>query len=112
MEETVVIATDQPSPAELVEAIEIQHLVQNAILALPEGQRSVITLYYISKYSQKEVTAFLDIPLSTVKKRLYDAKKRLRQRMTSMTHEYLQENRPSKDEQFSTKVLNIITPNV
>ncbi|MEM7532476.1 MAG: RNA polymerase sigma factor [Chloroflexota bacterium] len=104
------LAADQPSLAELVEIDETQRLVQEAIHALPEKQRRVVTLYYISEYSQKEIATFLDIPITTVKKRLYDAKKRLKQRMTCMTQEYLQKNRPSKDEQFSEKVLHIIEP--
>ncbi|MEM7134055.1 MAG: sigma-70 family RNA polymerase sigma factor [Chloroflexota bacterium] len=110
LDATAAIAAEQPSLSDIVEVGEIQYLVHDAILTLPEGQRQVITLFYISEYSQKEIAVFLDLPLTTVKKRLYDAKRRLKQRMTFMAKDYLQDNRPSKDEKFSEKVLDIIAP--
>jgi len=89
---------------------ELQQGVQAAIWALPEGQRQVVTLFYIAEYSQKEIAAFLNLPLTTVKKRLHDAKGRLKERMTIMAQEYLQDHRPSKDTLFHDKVLEVIAP--
>lgn len=111
LETSTLIVDNQPSLSERIETSELQQRVHDAILSLPEGQRRVVTLYYISEYSQKEIAAFLDIPLTTVKKRLHDAKKRLKQRMTQMTKTYLHDNRPSKDSQFQDNVLDVIVPN-
>ena len=110
LETTLDIKANQPSPAELVESSELRQAVQDALLLLPEAQQQVIVLFYIAEYSQKEISSFLDVPVTTVKKRLYDAKKRLKERMTHMAQEYFQGNRPSKDTQFSEKVLDVIAP--
>ncbi|MEZ4679362.1 MAG: sigma-70 region 4 domain-containing protein [Caldilineaceae bacterium] len=83
---------------------------QTALQHLPTAQRQVITLFYIADYSQKEIATFLDLPLTTVKKRLYDAKQRLKVRMIEMAQDYLHEQRPSRDAQFQNQVLAIIAP--
>ena len=88
LETTLDIKANQPSPAELVESSELRQAVQDALLLLPEAQQQVIVLFYIAEYSQKEISSFLDVPVTTVKKRLYDAKKRLKERMTHMAQEY------------------------
>ena len=54
-----------------------QHLLK-AINALPEPDRALIALRYLSDFSYEEIRGFLELPLSTVKKRLHDARKRLR----------------------------------
>ncbi len=45
-----------------------------AIQALPETDRTVITLFYIGEHSQQEIAAFLQVPVTTVKKRLQRAR--------------------------------------
>ncbi|MFN8441034.1 MAG: RNA polymerase sigma factor [Caldilineaceae bacterium] len=104
------VATPELPLAELVEVAELRQRVRTAILTLPEGQRQVVTLYYIADYSQKEIAAFLNVPETTVKKRLHDAKQRLKEKMLFMAHEYLQGNRPSKDASFQEKVLDFVAP--
>jgi hypothetical protein len=59
----------------------------------------------------QEIVRFLEIPLTTVQKRLHDARKRLKERMLIMVENDLQENRPSKDDRFVEKVLEFIAPN-
>jgi hypothetical protein len=44
------------------------------------------------------------VPLTTVKKRLYDARQNLRERMLDMVRETLQEKRPSRNEDFAETV--------
>lgn len=110
LEFTTTLAADQPPLSEIVETVELQQWVQNAILSLPEQQRCVVTLFYISEYSQREIAAFLDIPLTTVKKRLFDAKKQLKQRMNTMTEDFLHENRPSRNDDFVANVMDVIAP--
>ena len=96
-------------PLAILEKRETHHRVRQAIRALPEVRRRVITLFYISDYSQREISAFLDVPLSTVKKRLYGARRQLRglltERMDGMVKKSLEKKAPSRDEGFAQKVL-------
>jgi RNA polymerase sigma factor (sigma-70 family) len=94
-------------PAEVIEQREVRGEVHAAIAALPRAQREVVTLFYISSYSQKEISAFLDIPVTTVKMRLYYARKQLKERMIAMIEDNLQKQRPSKDDAFVEKVMNL-----
>ena len=78
--------------------------VLTAIQQLPEHERMATTLFYIGDYSQNEIAAFLEVPVTTVKKRLFDARQKLRERMLDMVRETLQEQRPSRSDQFAETV--------
>jgi len=86
---------------------EMKDQMWKAIDALPEHERSVVMLFYLSGYSQKEIGAFLDVPVSTVKKRLFSARLRLREMLMDLVTDNLRESRPSRDEQFSGKVMEL-----
>ena len=75
-----------------------------AIADLSSRQREAITLFYINGYSEREVAEFLDVPESTVKKRLHDGRNKLRERMVGMVSESLKKNAP--DERFSREIIN------
>ncbi len=77
----------QPDPAEEVEERESKTRIEQALLRLPERERTVTELFYLAEYSQHEIAERLAIPVTTVKKRLQYARKRLK-------GEYL------RDEQF------------
>ena len=93
-----------PEPAQMLEAREQQTQVRDAIRALPEHERLATLLYYIGDYDQREVAQFLEVPVTTVKKRLYSARQRLRERMIDMVRDTLQGQRPSRNEQFAETV--------
>jgi RNA polymerase sigma factor (sigma-70 family) len=95
------LATD---PHLAFEQAEQQEQVALAIQGLPEHERMVTALFYISDYSQNEIAAFLEVPVTTVKKRLFNARQRLRERMLDMVRETLHEQRPSRNEQFAETV--------
>lgn len=78
--------------------------VHAAIQLLPEKQRLVTLLFYVEGYSQKEIAAFLEIPITSVKKRLVNARKNLKERMSHMVSETLQATKPSQNEQFANAV--------
>jgi RNA polymerase sigma factor (sigma-70 family) len=105
------IASPQPHPAEMMETREAQHELFAAIETLPEAQRQVVTLFYIGEYSQKEISAFLDIPLSTVKMRLYHARQHLKEKVI-MIQDNLAHQRPSRDSQFTEKVAQLFKATV
>lgn len=87
-------------PHETYEQQEQRQQVMAAIQSLPEHERMVTTLFYISDYSQKEIAAFLELPLTTIKKRLFSARRKLQERMLDMLKETLQARRPSRNDQF------------
>ena len=59
-----------------------------------------MTLFYIREHSQQEIGAFLQVPVTTVKKRLQRARARLQERMLVMVQETLRESAPSRDTRF------------
>jgi len=102
------IISREPSPAEVVEKREMQNRVFEAIETLPEHQRVVVTLFYISEYSQREISSFLEIPVSTVKTRLHGARKRLKERMMiNVIQDALPKQRPSRNAVFTEKVMSL-----
>jgi len=99
------------TPEEARAVDEIGTHVQRAVATLPAAQREAVALYYMSDMSGPEVAAFLGLPLTTIKKRLHDAKSGLKKRMAKMTKDFMDENRPSRDGAFSERVLRIAAPN-
>jgi len=95
---------DVADPAQAVEQREMRERVLAAVRALPDGQRTATMLFYIDGYSQDEIAAFLEISVTAVKKRLHDARRKLKERTTDMVEDALKENAP--DERFSRKVID------
>lgn len=91
-------------PPQRAEVEEMKTQVRQAIADLPEHERMVTLLFYMGEYSQAEIADFLGVPVTTVKKRLHDARQRLKKRMIEMVKEELQEQRPSKDDEFMKRL--------
>lgn len=106
------LACDMPvnelNPALVFEARENAELVQSAIASLPEHERIVTMLFYGSGYALKEIAAFLELPLTTVKKRLHHARKRLQTKLMDTVRETLHEQQPVYADYFSQKVRILI----
>jgi RNA polymerase sigma factor (sigma-70 family) len=97
----------EPEPPEAFDAAERTRHIAYAINSLPEGERMVTALFYLGDCSTSEIAQFLEVPLTTVKKRLFDARKHLRGRMTTMDakiRDSLKDKRPSRDAQFADTV--------
>ena len=101
---TVKMSANDDSPVEAAERYEIKEKVLKAIHTLPDEQRIATALFYINGYSQKDIAKFLEVPVTTVKKRLSDSRNRLKERMMDMVEETLKENIP--DERFSQKIIS------
>jgi RNA polymerase sigma factor (sigma-70 family) len=71
-------------PGTAVEQLELRNNVVEAIQALPEHEREVTKMFYLNGYSQQEIAGRLEIPVTTVKKRLQYARERLRGMMIAM----------------------------
>jgi RNA polymerase sigma factor (sigma-70 family) len=65
------------TPEHDVEAAELRDLLSSAIARLPENERVVVTLFYVQELSHAEMSSTLDVPTTTVAKRLHSAKRRL-----------------------------------
>jgi RNA polymerase sigma factor (sigma-70 family) len=95
---------DLAPPWEIAEASELAELVRAEISRLPERERLAISLYYVADRPQSEIAEFLEVPLSTIKKRLHDARRHLKERMMNQLGDHLREFRPSQDERFARRV--------
>jgi RNA polymerase sigma-70 factor, ECF subfamily len=72
-----------PDALELVEAHDLSRAVAAAVAALPQEQREVIVLKEYEGMTFLEIAQILEVPLSTVKTRLYRGLVQLRQRLES-----------------------------
>jgi len=85
---------------------ELRDRVMNAIAALSNAQRETTTLFYINGYSVEEVAAIQEAPVGTVKRRLHDARKKLKEDLMEMAEEVLKANAPKED--FAERVYDLI----
>ncbi len=65
-----------------------------------------MTLFYIGTYSQNDISAFLGVPVSTVKMRLFHARKTLHAELVSEIETGLPERRPSRNSRFLEKTVS------
>lgn len=84
-----------------VEARQLGEFVENAIATLPENERIVTILFYLTGYSINQIAELLDVSIPAVKKRLERARKHLKNRIIKMTKTTLQNHKPSKNPSFS-----------
>ena len=73
-----------PGPEDVVVAGEQGQLVRAALERLPEHERLVASLFYLGEQSHAEICDYLVLPLSTIKKRLHDARKHLREDLATL----------------------------
>ncbi|VAW37564.1 hypothetical protein MNBD_CHLOROFLEXI01-2057 [hydrothermal vent metagenome] len=88
------MAAPEPSLAALVENDELKEKVMMAVHALPEKEQIVTRMFYLNGYSQKEIARLLELPLTTVKKRLQYARRNLRGILVSMMDAFTPEPEP------------------
>jgi hypothetical protein len=93
-----------PDPAALAEARELQRRVHSAIATLSQPDQLLMMLFYLAGYSQPEIAAIVEQPLTTIKKRLFTARQRLRQHMDDFVRDRFDEQRPAHDEQFARTI--------
>ncbi len=100
--ENVPSIIDNPQMA--IEKDELKKAVCSAIEKLPENERMVVTLFYLKEHSQSDISQFLEVPMTTVAKRLYSARVRLRDKIMDKFKNDLAAYRPSRNERFAEKV--------
>ncbi|WP_081746236.1 sigma-70 family RNA polymerase sigma factor [Paenibacillus sp. FSL H8-457] len=69
---------DQRSLESVVEKRELIGQLHATIADLPSGMRIAVQLYYFQGYNLREISQYLDISLPALKKRLFDARRKLK----------------------------------
>jgi RNA polymerase sigma-70 factor (ECF subfamily) len=93
-------AVDQ-DPVAAAERAELRRALASAIGVLTPREREATVLFYVSGLSYGEVARFLDVPVTTVKKRLQAARKRMHERVDEMVRQTLREHAPSRGGAFA-----------
>jgi len=104
LDEGVNLHAPYPDPQRSIERDELTKAVFTAINKLSLNERMVVVLFYIKEYTQSDISAFLNVPPTTVAKRLYSARVRLRGMMMDGFKNDLTAHRPSRDGSFAEKV--------
>ena len=79
--ERVFIAPLRQTPSRVTEQSERLHLVRQAVHSLPVDLRQVIVMKEFEEMTFQEISDALELPLSTVKSRVYTALKQLRMKL-------------------------------
>ncbi len=69
----------EPAPLENAELCELRNRVRAALANLPPASQRSAELFYMQERSVAEIAAILEVPSGTVKRRLHDARKLLRE---------------------------------
>ncbi|MHB8629148.1 MAG: RNA polymerase sigma factor [Aggregatilineales bacterium] len=75
------------TPERVAESNEIHSQLRSAIEALPFNQRVVVVLHYLNDQDVAQIAEILDLPIGTIKSRLYYAREGLRQQLGSLDWE-------------------------
>lgn len=70
---------DENSPSALMEKEEQGHMIQNALLKLPEDECTLLSLYYFKELSIAEIVEITGLTKSNIKIKLHRSRKKLRQ---------------------------------
>ena len=80
-EERYFVAPEKLSPSRTTEANERLTLVRQAVTSLPSDLRQIIVMKEFEEMTFQEISETLEVPLSTVKSRLYTALRQLRMKL-------------------------------
>jgi RNA polymerase sigma-70 factor (ECF subfamily) len=75
------------SPVRITEGTQITHAVRRAVNSLPLELRQIVVMKEFEELTFKEISDTLDLPLSTVKSRLYTALKQLQMKLQRFGNE-------------------------
>jgi len=104
LDDGVSVPSTVDSPQMVIERDELKKVVFAAIQKLPENERIIVTLFYLKEHSHSDISAFLEVPTTTVAKRLYSARVRLRNKIMDGFKNDLAARRPSRNASFAEKV--------
>lgn len=104
LDDGVKVPSAHADPHTVIERDELTMAVFTAIKKLTESERMVVVLFYVEEHSQSDISAFLEVPLTTVAKRLYSARVRLRGMVMGGFKNDFTAHRPSRNETFAERV--------
>jgi RNA polymerase sigma factor (sigma-70 family) len=91
-------------PQKKLERDELRKTVFAAIETLPVNERIAVTLFYLDEQTHADISAFLEVPMTTVAKRLYSARERMKGKVMSDFKKKVTSRRPSRNASFAEKV--------
>lgn len=98
---------EKNEPGSKAERRELREEVLAAIGRLKKTERETTTLFYIDGYSVAEVAAIQEVPVGTVKYRLHEARRQLKEEMIGMVEDVLKAGAPRKD--FAARVFELVS---
>jgi RNA polymerase sigma-70 factor (ECF subfamily) len=84
-----------------------QQVARNAMGRLSPERRGAATLFYVNGYSLADISRFTSRPVGTIKRRLHEARRDLREELMAMFADELKRRRPGK--KFAREVLAKVT---
>lgn len=75
-------------PQEQIKFTSDQDILQSLIAKLPYTSQEILELHYFSQLKQEEIAEVLELPIGTVKSRVYAAKKALRKEVKAYEEEH------------------------
>lgn len=97
------------TPLEEIEAEEMHQFVRRAIDALSEKTQLTVTLFYMDGLSYQKIGDFLGVPVSTIKSRLHESRKQLKEELIKMVEKTFEKHKLPQD--FADKVLHEVSVN-
>ncbi len=76
--------SEERLPEEKVASMELGEQIQYALQQLPDTYRSAVVLRYMEERSLKEISEILELPLNTVKSRVYRGRELLREQLIEL----------------------------
>ena len=107
LEEVAEQLEDNANPQAEAEQKELRAQVMSAIGQLSNKQRETTTLFYINGYSQEEIAKIQEVPIGTVRRRLHDAREKLKEEMIGVVEGVLKSEVPKED--FGKRVFEILS---
>ena len=98
---------DRPRPDERFEESEQRRRLFDAVGPLSKAQQETVALYYLGEYKIHEVAEMQGVPEGTIKHRLHEARKHLKQDIMTMVKDNLKSE--SLDESFADRVLDLLS---
>ena len=95
------------NPQTEVEQQELCDQVMAAIGQLSKKQRETTTLFYVNGYSQQEIARIQEVPIGTIRRRLHDAREKLKEEMIGLVEDVLKSGAPKGD--FGKRVFEILS---
>ena len=83
LDDQLALADDNPGPAQAMAMDEQERRVREAVLALPEHQRTPVVMYHLEGRPVDEVAELLGVPKNTVISRLARGRAALRRRLAA-----------------------------